>query len=200
MNDRSGIGAALPAGHLEGVDDQLTSEVIGDGPTDDPPRVGVDDCGAVDPPVAGAVLGDVGEPHPVRLLGAEPSLHQIDMSRRRWLPATAFALVADALQTGQPHQSGDAFAADPHPEAETQLGMNARRAIGAARLVVDPGDRLRQLLIGECPHRRRPVQPVVVARGRDLQHPAGHRDGKPVGGELADQPEPYFGRMFSRAK
>lgn len=30
--------------------------------------------------------------------------------------------------------------------------------------------------------------------------PAGHRDGDTVCGELLDQPEPYFGSTFSRAK
>lgn len=46
----------------------------------------------------------------------------------------------------------------------------------------------------------RAAEPLVVARPRDLQNPAGHRDVEAVGGELLDQPEPYFGRMFSRAK
>ena len=44
---------------------------------DDPPAPGVDDGAAVNPPVAGAMLGDVGEPNPIRPIGGEPALHQI---------------------------------------------------------------------------------------------------------------------------
>jgi hypothetical protein len=40
----------------------------------------------------------------------------------------------------------------------------------------------------------------VEAGAGDTKNPAGHRDADAVGGELTDQPEPYFGRTFSRAK
>ncbi len=43
-------------------------------------------------------------------------------------------------------------------------------------------------------------EPLVVARGRDIQDPARHRDGEPVGGKLTNEPEACFGRTFSRAK
>ncbi len=41
---------------------------------------------------------------------------------------------------------------------------------------------------------------IIVHCWCDVQIRAGHRDGEPVGGEFTDQPEPYFGRMFSGAK
>ena len=44
------------------------------------------------------------------------------------------------------------------------------------------------------------MQPVVVAGGRHLQHPADHRDREAGGGELEDHRERYFGSTFSRAK
>ncbi len=69
-----------------------------------------------------------------------------------------------------------------------------------ARLRHHPGDRLAQLNVGDRASRGRPGQPLVVARARHPQHPAGHRDIDPVSGELTDQPEPYFGSTFSRAK
>ena len=37
------------------------------------------------------------------------------------------------------------------------------------------------------------------SNGRDVQHPAGHRDVHPVGGKLLDQPESHSGRTFSGA-
>ena len=36
VQDRSGLGLAVPAGHLQGVDDQLGAHVVGDRPADDP--------------------------------------------------------------------------------------------------------------------------------------------------------------------
>jgi hypothetical protein len=65
---------------------------------------------------------------------------------------------------------------------------------------MDAADRRRQLGIRDRPPGRRPCGPVVVAGGRDVQKPAGHRDGDTVRGELLDQPEPYFGSTFSLAK
>ena len=99
-----------------------------------------------------------------------------------------------------------------------------RRRVGISQQGVDRGDRVllspgppaggrpdradpvtqgvhrRQLRVIAVTGAGRPAAPFVKARGRDLQDPAGHRDREPVGGKLLDQPEPYFGRMFSRAK
>ena len=54
-----GSAASAQAGHLEGVDDQFGAQVVGDGPADDAAGVGVQDDGAVDPALLGAVLGGV---------------------------------------------------------------------------------------------------------------------------------------------
>ena len=48
--------------------------------------------------------------------------------------------------------------------------------------------------------RSTPSEPFVIAGRGHVQHPAGHRDGNSVFGELADQPEGYFGRRLSGAK
>ena len=50
------------------------------------------------------------------------------------------------------------------------------------------------------PHGCRAVLPFVVARPGHAEQPAGHRDVDTVVGEFMDQPERYFGRMFSFAK
>jgi hypothetical protein len=53
------------------------------------------------------------------------------------------------------------------------------------------GDGCRQLFVGDLAGARRPTQPLVVARPRDPQHPAGQRDIDPqvgIVGELTDQP------------
>ena len=65
---------------------------------------------------------------------------------------------------------------------------------------MDVDDGVRQIGVLEVTVRGRSVAPLVVARPRDLQDPAGHRDIEAVRGELLDQPEPYFGSTFSCAK
>jgi len=89
-----------------------------------------------------------------------------------------------------------------HPQlvGQPELGVAAAHAVGGAGPVMDsaqPGDQVRVL---EVTGRGGPVPPLVVARRGDLQDPAGHRDREPGLGELTDQPEPYFGSTFSRAK
>jgi hypothetical protein len=51
--------------------------MVRDRPADDPAGEHVEHYGRVDPAFAGAVLGDAGDPQPVRLIGAEVALHQV---------------------------------------------------------------------------------------------------------------------------
>src|SRR3954447_1154994 len=62
------------------------------------------DDAAVDPAVGGAVLGDVGEPDPIGRVRSELALNQVLVSGRVGLPAPVFALLADTLKAGLPHQ------------------------------------------------------------------------------------------------
>ena len=57
--------AAPPDGHLQGVDDELGADVIGDRPADHPPAPGVDHDGQIDLAVGGGMFGDVAHPQPV---------------------------------------------------------------------------------------------------------------------------------------
>ena len=77
VGDRAFGWSASQGGHVDGVGDELGAHVIGDRPADDPSGPGVDDDGEVDPALAGAVLGDVLHPQPVRAVGAELAVHQI---------------------------------------------------------------------------------------------------------------------------
>ena len=200
MNHGSGLWSASPPGHLERVDDDLGSDPVRDRPAHDPSAEGVDHRGAVDPPVFRAMLRDVAEPEPVRLVRAELSLHEVLVSRGVGLPSTAFAPMRHPGQAIEAHQPGNALLADVNAEPEPQLGEHPRGPIGAARVAVNLPDHRRERLISDRPWRRRARRPLVVAGLRDLQEPAGHRDGDTVSGELMDQPEPYFGSTFSLAK
>ena len=64
--DESWLGSAAVDGHLEGVDDELGAEVVGDRPADDPARVAVEHDRDVEPALPGAHVADVGDPEPVR--------------------------------------------------------------------------------------------------------------------------------------
>lgn len=88
--DHSVPGCSLAASHFLSVDGQLGADVVGDGPAHHHGGLGGDDDAAVDSPVGGAMLGDVGEPDPVRAVGGEPALHGVvaggcNQSSGRWL-------------------------------------------------------------------------------------------------------------------
>ena len=78
--------------------------------------------------------------------------------------------------------------------------MHPGCAVGAAGIGVNLHDRLGQRCILDGSRRRRTLDRLIEGRGRDLEHPAGHRDREPGLSKLLDQPDHGFGRMFSRAK
>ena len=116
------------------------------------------------------------------------------------LPPSPLAAVSDAGEAIQAHQPCDALLADMNTEPEPQLGQHPRRPVGSARVAVNLPNGHRERLVRDRARRWWPGRPLVVARRRDLQEPAGHRDRDSVGGKLLDQPEPYFGSTFSLAK
>src|SRR5690606_26045122 len=110
MHDRARLRSALPASHLEGVNDDLGSDAIRDRPSDHAPRIGVDHGRAIDPAVFDAVLRDVGEPQPVWPVGTEDPLHEVLVQGWGWLPSVPLPAMTHALQTGQAHQARNPFA------------------------------------------------------------------------------------------
>jgi hypothetical protein len=122
MRDGPVSRSAPQAGHLEGVNDELGAQVIGDRPADDTTGPGIDDHGEIDPALGRGALGDVLDPQPVRSLRAEPAVHQVV----RWRvghPSTGAAdrasPAADALQATFPHQPLDPLAVHPAAEPES---------------------------------------------------------------------------------
>jgi hypothetical protein len=108
-----------------------------------------------------------------------------------------------AVDTGQAvagHQTGDLPSTDVMGSAQNKLGMNAPDSIGRPGRGVDLDDHVEQIGIGDITVRRWPLDPLVITRRRNSQDPARHRHGKPVSGKLTNEPEPYFGSTFSRAK
>jgi hypothetical protein len=161
------------------------------------------DGGQVEGAVAGGVLGDVGAPQPVGGVGDEPTVHQVVVDRRGWPVAALLAAMAQAGDACFAHQPGHAFATATQTQPEPEFGVHPWGPIGAPRVAVHLEDGVGQPGVVDIAGRGRSVPPLVVARPGHLQHPAGHRDiDSQIGvvGELTDQPEPYFGSTFSRAK
>ena len=124
--------------------------MVGDRPAHDLAGVHVEDRGAVDLPGPGGVLGDVGAPQQVRAGGDEPALHEVLVDRLSW-PVPPLVTMADPTPADQPQQLGDAFAADPNPNAEPQLGVHPRRPVGAPRVPVDVDHDVGQVGVLEIP-------------------------------------------------
>ena len=194
-------GSAPPPGHVEGVDDELGAQMVGDRPPDHPAGIDVEDDGAVHPALAGAVLSDVGDPQSVWPVGGEPPIHQV----RRWRSVrirtvTAAAALVDTLQPGRAHEPFDAFAATPHPGGQPQLRVHPRRPVGAPRHPMDLTDRVAQRLIRDRPGTGRAGTPLIEPGRRYPEDPARHRHGDSVGGKFGDDRVDHFGRTFSLAK
>ena len=200
VDDGAGLRTASPRSHLQGVEDQLGAHVVRDRPAHDLAGEDVEHREAVDLSGSGRVLGDVGAPQQVRSSGGELPLHQVLVDRLSRTVSTSLVSVGNASAPGDPQQPRDPLAAHPHPEPEPELGVHPRRPVGAAGVTVDVHDRVGQIGVLKVPPRRCPVPPLIEPRPRDLEDPAGHRDVEPVAGKLLDQPEPYFGSTFSRAK
>jgi hypothetical protein len=198
VQDRPDWLATHP-GHLQGIDDELGAQVVRDRPAHDPAAEHIEDRGAVDPALGGAVLGDVGDPQPIRLIGDELTLHVIWPGRLRAL-LMAPPPAVDSGQTVAGHQAGDLASPDLVGAAQDELGVDPADSVGRPGSGMDLDDRVQHIGVLDVAVRRWPFDPFVVARGRDTQDPARHRDGEPVSGKLTDEPESYFGSTFSRAK
>ncbi len=108
-------------------------------------------------------------------VGDEAPAHEVVVHGRRRAAPPPPADV-DAVQPCGPHQSCDALPAAAHAAAESQLRVHAWHAVRPARGGVDLADLRAEGLVGDRPQRRRATAPLVVARRRHPQHPAGHRD------------------------
>jgi hypothetical protein len=68
---------ALCNRHVERVQDELGAQVVSHRPAHDPPRERVEDHREIQPPFAGALLGDVSDPEPVGPGRGEVPLDQV---------------------------------------------------------------------------------------------------------------------------
>src|SRR5215207_7208458 len=75
--DESRPWPAARDGHLEGVDDELRTQVVAHRPANDAAREAVDDGSKVEPAAGGRDVLDVGDPELVRRRGHEVAADQV---------------------------------------------------------------------------------------------------------------------------
>jgi len=181
VHHRSRLSAmSAPDRHLQGVDDELGAHVVRDRPTHDAPRVRVDHRRQVDLALCRWVLGHVTDPERVGAVDGELAVHEVVVERGAGVTSCCpvFLPSVDPLDARTTHEAFDTAASDVDALAETELGVDATRPVGAATLGVDRGDHLSEDRV-----RRRAgsgalasFAPVVVARGRDPKAAAEHGD------------------------
>ncbi len=71
--------------HAEGVAGQVTAQMIGHCPPNDPPRARIDDHRQIEPAFPGWDIGDVSDPQPIRLHNGEAALDQIGGGDVSWI-------------------------------------------------------------------------------------------------------------------
>lgn len=155
VDDRPGLGPAAPGGNLEGVDNRLGPNVIGDRPADDAAAEHAEDRTAVDLALPRRVLGHVSDPEPVRAVGHELPLDQV-LVDRRGRPVTALPAVTDALDAGGAHQPGNSLLPDPMSTSKLEFGMDPRGAIRGPGGGMDVSDLVEEVGVAPVPLRRRP--------------------------------------------
>ena len=133
-------------------------------PADDPTAERIEHDSEIQEAAHRRDIGDVGDPKLVGAVGGEITVHQVRRRARVAIPpggddATA---AADADNPCRPHQPGNPLLADG-PTFGTQLGMNSRRTIGAARDSMDRAHSSEQRIIGDGPCRREARTPSIVA-------------------------------------
>jgi hypothetical protein len=110
------------------------------------------------------VLGDVGEPQPVRGGGGELAVDQVTGRLRVWVAhrAAAASSHVQATDAGLAHEPGHPLLVHDQAEPESQFSVHPRGPVRFSRLLVNFGDAFEQQFVLVLPRRGRPVTPFVV--------------------------------------
>ena len=167
--------------HLQGIQDQLGSQMRGHGPPDDPAAAGIEHNGKEQEPRPGGDVRYVGHPQGIRFRGQEVPVHQVRCGTGALFANRCARPLAAAypLQAFPLHEPGHTFSA----HTVTLLGqilMNPGCPVGATASFVEGPDLLRQrrILSGSC--RRSSGSPRIVSAGGDTPQ-AAHRGGMKLG-------------------
>ena len=163
--------------HSQGIDDQVGGLGRVDRPADHPPGGRIEHDGAVDLAFPGRVLGDVGQPQPVRL---GPGEVPVDEILGGWCVRDLAVLgpARQACQSEAPHHQLHRAAGHDRLAAQHQLGVNPAGPVGLAGLGVYLADHLSDHGVTDRPSRRLATPPHVEPRHRHPHHSAGDLDGE----------------------
>ena len=177
MNDAD--WTALPQRHVERLEHQLGTQVIGHRTAHNPPAEGVDDDRQKQESGPGRHVGYIRNPQKVRCIGFKPALNEV---RCRTEPVVA-ARGACSLAPGYPgephlsHQPGDALAADPDTVGG-KFGVNAGRSVSAAAAMMDVADAVLEDSVVLLSRRQLTVSPSAVPARGDAEQPGHLGDGE----------------------
>ena len=134
---------------------------------------GIQDYGDVQEARPGRQVGDVGYPEPIRALGTEVALNQIGSKNCRTIPHGGGGPLAPthAPQAFFAHQTSDPLAADVRALGR-QLGVDPRRPVGTARILVNALDAIAQHRVLAGSLRSSTLCPRVEAAARHTENPA----------------------------
>jgi hypothetical protein len=182
--DQPGLRSPTVQRHLERVDDELGTQVVGHRPAHDQPGEQVLDVREVQESVPGRDVGDVGRPDQVRAIGAEVPLEQIGRHARqnpgdtRGTHQPLYALATDADAVLEAQVGADpatppavAIAAQPHSRRRRTFLHTVRAVIDLAGQRVSATDRL---------YLARMIPPDRLGPPRST-HPDRARRGRPAG-------------------
>jgi hypothetical protein len=188
-----GLGRAPPLafdGHLQCVHRDLDLQARAHAPADDLAGEEVENCGQIQPALAGGDAGEVGEPDLVRHLGGEVASQPVGRDRIA-MPAVGGSRApgqgGQAPQAGPAHQSLDARTSHA-PAVAAQHRMHPWRGVGSAAVGVYPADVVEQGAVGRGPGALGAGAPRIVAARRDAQDGA-HHPNRPLIAMLIDEPE-----------
>ena len=105
------VGSALAQGHIQGVCDQLASQMVGHGPADDTATEGVYDHGEIEEAHMGRHVGDIGYPQPVPGWSGEVPADQIRglLIRLRSPRGAHGSATRCSADSGHTHQASNAL-------------------------------------------------------------------------------------------
>ena len=171
--------ASLSERHVQRIEHQFSSQVIGHCPAHHPAAEHVEHDGEVQEPRHGRYVGDVGHPQPVRGRGLETTLDEV--RRRAGLGiSTRGARPLATAYSGQPrlaHHPSYALAAH-RCALSGQFRVNPRRPVRPTATFVNRPHTGAQRLVRLLTHRALTLAPRIEPARGDAEHPGHGGDTK----------------------
>jgi hypothetical protein len=138
-----GVWVAVGDGHAERVRDERGVLAVIDRPANDASTERVEHDAAVKLSFSRGVLGDVGDPQPVRFDSGEVPVDEVGGGNDAWDLLASFR-AWEAVDLGSRHQHLDGVVADLDASVEGEFSVDASGAIGASRCGVHLDDLIEQ--------------------------------------------------------